>query len=68
MLILQTQNNLSDERSEFYLRDRLSWMRFLGLGLGRAVRTPTLGVLGADMMVGAGECRLDVTERGVDPR
>ena len=37
VLILQTQNNLSDERSEFYLRDRLSWMRFLGLGLGDPV-------------------------------
>ena len=37
VLILQTQNNLSDERTEFYLRDRLSWMRFLGLGLGDPV-------------------------------
>lgn len=36
-LILQTQNSLSDERTEFYLRDRLTWMRFLGLGLGDAV-------------------------------
>ena len=34
VLILQTQNNLSDERTEFYLRDRLTWMRFLNLGLG----------------------------------
>jgi transposase, IS5 family len=37
VLVLQTQNNLSDERTEFYLRDRLTWMRFLGLGLGDAV-------------------------------
>ena len=37
VLILQTQNSLSDERTEFYLRDRLSWMRFLGLGLGDPV-------------------------------
>ena len=37
VLILQTQNNLSDERCEFDLRDRLTWMRFLGLGLGDAV-------------------------------
>jgi hypothetical protein len=36
-LILQSQNNLSDERTEFYLRDRLTWMRFLGLGLGDPV-------------------------------
>jgi len=37
VLILQTQNNLSDERTEFYVRDRLTWMRFLGLGLGDPV-------------------------------
>ena len=37
VLILQSQNNLSDERTEFYLRDRLSWMCFLGLGLGDPV-------------------------------
>lgn len=37
VLILQTQNGLSDERTEFYLRDRLTWMRFLGLGLGDPV-------------------------------
>jgi transposase, IS5 family len=37
VLILQTQNNLSDERTEFYVRDRLTWMRFLGLGLSDAV-------------------------------
>ena len=36
-LILQTQNNLSDERTEFYLRDRLTWIRFLGLGLSDPV-------------------------------
>jgi transposase, IS5 family len=37
VLVLPTQNNLSDERTEFYLRDRLMWMRFVGLGLGDAV-------------------------------
>jgi transposase, IS5 family len=37
VLIVQTQNDLSDARTEFYLRDRLSWMRFLGLGLGDPV-------------------------------
>ena len=37
VLVLQTQNNLSDERTEFYLRDRLTWMRFLGLRLGDPV-------------------------------
>jgi transposase, IS5 family len=33
-LILQTQHNLSDARTEFMIRDRLSWMRFLGFDLG----------------------------------
>jgi len=33
-LILQAQHNLSDARMEFMIRDRLSWMRFLGLSLG----------------------------------
>jgi hypothetical protein len=33
-LILQAQHNLSDARMKFMIRDRLSWMRFLGLLLG----------------------------------
>jgi hypothetical protein len=32
-LVIQTTNNLSDERAEFLINDRLSFMRFLGLGL-----------------------------------
>jgi transposase, IS5 family len=38
VLILQAQHNLSDARTEFMIRDRLSWMRFLGFSLGD--RTP----------------------------
>jgi len=34
VLILQAQHNLSDARMEFMIRDRLSWMRFLGFELG----------------------------------
>ena len=33
VLILQTMHALSDERTEFLIKDRLSFMRFLGLGL-----------------------------------
>lgn len=33
ILIVQAQNNLSDDRAEFLINDRLSFMRFLGLGL-----------------------------------
>ena len=38
VLVLAAQNNVSDERMEFLIRDRLSWLRFLGFGLGD--RTP----------------------------
>ena len=34
VLILQALNGLSDERAEYLITDRLSYMRFLGLGLG----------------------------------
>ena len=33
-LVLQAQHNLSDAKMEFMIRDRLSWMRFLGFDLG----------------------------------
>jgi IS5 family transposase len=33
-LILQAQQNLSNARMEFMIRDRLSWMRFLKFDLG----------------------------------
>ena len=37
VLILQASHSLSDERSEFLIKDRLSFMRFLGLGLADPV-------------------------------
>jgi transposase, IS5 family len=33
VLVLQTLYNLADEHVEYLIRDRLSFMRFLGLGL-----------------------------------
>ncbi len=33
VLVIQAQNDLSDDRAEFLINDRLSFMRFLGLGL-----------------------------------
>src|SRR3974390_2473547 len=33
VLVIQAMENLSDERTEFLINDRLSFMRFLGLGL-----------------------------------
>ena len=37
VLILQALYDLSDDKAEFMIRDRLSFMRFLGLGLGDVV-------------------------------
>ena len=41
VLVIQAQNNLSDERTEFLINDRLSFMRFLGLALGDRVPDAT---------------------------
>ncbi len=35
--VIQAANNLSDERTEFLINDRLSFMRFFGLGLSDRV-------------------------------
>ena len=43
ILVIQATNNLSDERAEFLINDRLSFMRFLGLGL--AERVPDAGTI-----------------------
>ena len=37
ILVIQTTNNLSDERAEFLINDRLSFLRFLGFGLSDRV-------------------------------
>ena len=37
VLILQASHSLSDERTEVLIKDRLSFMRFLGLGLADPV-------------------------------
>ena len=37
MMVLQQPHNLSDEQTEYQVRDRLSFQRFLGLGLEESV-------------------------------
>ncbi len=32
--LVAAQNNVSDARMEYLIRDRLSWLRFLGIDLG----------------------------------
>jgi IS5 family transposase len=41
ILVLQTLYNLADEQIEYQIRDRLSFMRFLGLGLEDVVPDAT---------------------------
>jgi IS5 family transposase len=41
ILVIQAQNDLSDERAEFLINDRPSFMRFLGLSLGDRVPDAT---------------------------
>jgi hypothetical protein len=36
VLVLAAQNNVADARMEWLIRDRLSWLRFLGFDLGAA--------------------------------
>jgi len=44
ILVIQTLCNLSDDRTEYLITDRLSFMRFLGLGLsGRVPDARTSG-------------------------
>lgn len=43
ILVIQAANGLSDERAEFLISDRLSFMRFLGLGLSD--RVPDAGTI-----------------------
>jgi IS5 family transposase len=37
VLILQAMNGLGDEATEYFMRDRLTWKRFLGLEIADAV-------------------------------
>ena len=41
VLILAAQNKVSDARMEYLIRDRLSWLRFLGFDLGAPRPTRT---------------------------
>lgn len=41
VLVLAAQNNVADARMEYLIRDRLSWLRFLGFDLGARHPMPT---------------------------
>jgi|SRR6516162_534760 len=54
VLVLQTLYNLSDEQVEYQIRDRISFMRFLGLGLEDAVPDATTVWLFREALAKAG--------------
>ncbi len=54
ILVLQALYNLSDDQAEFQIRDRLSFMRFLGLGLSDKVPDAKTIWLFREFMVRAG--------------
>ena len=54
ILVLQTLYNLADEQLEYLIRDRLSFMRFLGLGLEDAVPDATTVWLFREALAKAG--------------
>ena len=57
ILILQSLYNLSDDQTEFQIRDRLSFMRFLGLTLGGRVPDAKTIWLFRDQLTEAGLVR-----------
>ena len=57
VLILAAQPNLSDERTEFFIRDRLSWLRFLGFELGRPTPDENTIRLFRDKLTASGAIR-----------
>ncbi|QCO00317.1 transposase (plasmid) [Azospirillum argentinense] len=71
ILVLQALYGLSDEQAEYQVRDRLSFMRFLGLGLGDRVPDRTTIWLFREALVTAGAMEglfarfdADLKERG----
>jgi transposase, IS5 family len=54
ILVVQTLYNLSDDQLEYLIRDRLSFMRFLGLGLEDAVPDATTVWLFREALASAG--------------
>jgi transposase, IS5 family len=57
VLILAAQNNVSDARMEFLIRDRLSWMRFLGFKLGHSTPDENTIRLFRERLTAAGAIR-----------
>ena len=57
MLVLQALNNLSDEQAEYQVRDRLSFTRFLRLGMEDSIPDATTLWLFREKLAKAGSLR-----------
>ena len=70
ILVLQSLDNLSDERMEFLIRDRLTFRRFLGLGLeGRVPDAKTIWLFRENLtQVGVIDKLFDLFGRHLDER
>ncbi len=57
VMILAAQNNVSDARMEFLIRERLSWLRFLDFDLGKAAPDENTIRQFRERLTGAGAIR-----------
>ena len=57
ILVLAVHNNVSDGRMEFMIRDRLSWLRFLGFKLGHPTPDENTIATFRERLTGAGAIR-----------
>lgn len=54
VLVLAAQNNVSDARMKWLIRDRLSWLRFLGFDLGAATPDANTTRIFRERLIAAG--------------
>ncbi len=57
VLVLALMHNLSDERMEFLIRDRFSWLRFLGFQIGEPTPDQKTIWLFREKLTQAGVCK-----------
>ncbi len=57
VLVLASMHNLSDERMEFLIRDRFSWLRFLGFQIGEPTPDQKTIWLFREKLTQAGVCK-----------
>jgi hypothetical protein len=61
VLVLQTLYTLSDEQTEYQLKDRLSFMRFVGLARRLGLVARTIGMVRARVKIGLADLAYNLT-------